>query len=76
MIIAAVITFISYKLKQPPILGYIGAGIVIGPHTPPLSFIGIVEVLYLFAEIGIILLLFTVVMEFPLSKSKEDWQKS
>ena len=34
MIIAAVMTIISYKLKQPLILGYIGAGIIIGPHTP------------------------------------------
>jgi K+:H+ antiporter len=66
MIIAAVMTIISYKLKQPLILGYIGAGIIIGPHTPPFSFISNVEVLNLFAEIGIILLLFTVGMEFPI----------
>ena len=66
MIIAAVMTIISYKLKQPLILGYIGAGIIIGPHTPPFSFINNVEVLNLFAEIGIILLLFTVGMEFPI----------
>ena len=66
MIIAAIMTIISYKLKQPLILGYIGAGIIIGPHTPPFSFISNVEVLNLFAEIGIILLLFTVGMEFPI----------
>ena len=66
MIIAAVMTIISYKLKQPLILGYIGAGIIIGPHTPPFSFISNVEVLNLFAEMGIILLLFTVGMEFPI----------
>ena len=66
MIIAAVMTIISYKLKQPLILGYIGAGIIIGPHTPPFSFISNTEVLNLFAEMGIILLLFTVGMEFPI----------
>lgn len=66
MIIAAVMTIISYKLKQPLILGYIGAGIIIGPHTPPFSFISNIEVLNLFAEMGIILLLFTVGMEFPI----------
>jgi monovalent cation:H+ antiporter-2, CPA2 family len=33
MIVAAVMTIISWKLKQPLILGYIGAGIIIGPHT-------------------------------------------
>jgi CPA2 family monovalent cation:H+ antiporter-2 len=71
MIIAAVMTIISYKLKQPLILGYIGAGIIIGPHTPPFSFISNVEVLNLFAEIGIILMLFTVGMEFPIRNLKK-----
>ncbi len=70
MIVAAVMTIISYKLKQPLILGYIGAGIIIGPHTPPFNLISNTDVLNLFAEIGIILLLFTVGMEFPIQKLK------
>ncbi len=70
MIIASVMTIISYKLKQPLILGYIGAGIIIGPHTPPFILISNTDVLNLFAEIGIILLLFTVGMEFPIQKLK------
>jgi monovalent cation:H+ antiporter-2, CPA2 family len=68
MIVAAVMTVISYKLKQPLILGYIGAGIIIGPYTPPFNLISNTDVLNLFAEIGIILLLFTVGMEFPIQK--------
>ena len=76
MIIAAVMTIISYKLKQPLILGYIGAGIIIGPYTPPFSFISNVEVLNLFAEIGIILLLFTVGMEFPIRNLKKIGKKA
>ena len=76
MIIAAIMTIISYKLKQPLILGYIGAGIIIGPHTPPFSFISNIEVLNLFAEIGIILLLFTVGMEFPIRNLKKIGKKA
>jgi monovalent cation:H+ antiporter-2, CPA2 family len=68
MIIAAVMTVISWKLKQPLILGYIGAGIIIGPHTPPFNLISNTDILNLFSEIGIILLLFTVGMEFPIQK--------
>jgi K+:H+ antiporter len=68
MIVAAIMTIISYKLKQPLILGYIGAGIIIGPHTPPFSLISNTDVLNLFSQIGIILLLFTVGMEFPIQK--------
>jgi CPA2 family monovalent cation:H+ antiporter-2 len=70
MIVAAIMTIISYKLKQPLILGYIGAGIIIGPHTPPFNLISNIDVLNLFSEIGIILLLFTVGMEFPIQKLK------
>ena len=39
MIIASLMAFISYKLKQPLVIGYIVAGIIIGPHTPPFSLI-------------------------------------
>ncbi|MGN6349214.1 MAG: cation:proton antiporter domain-containing protein [Candidatus Nitrosocosmicus sp.] len=68
MIIASVMTVISWKLRQPLILGYIGAGIIIGPHTPPFNLISNTDILNLFSEIGIILLLFTVGMEFPIQK--------
>src|SRR3954466_12409102 len=68
MIVAAIMTIISWKLKQPLILGYIAAGIIIGPHTPPFNLISNTDVLNLFSEIGIILLLFTVGMEFPIQK--------
>ena len=76
MIVAAFMTLISYKLKQPLILGYIGAGIIIGPHTPPFNLISNTDVLNLFAEIGIILLLFTVGMEFPIQKLKNIGRKA
>ena len=36
MIITSAMAFISYKLKQPLVIGYIIAGIVIGSYTPPL----------------------------------------
>jgi CPA2 family monovalent cation:H+ antiporter-2 len=58
------------------VIGYIGAGIIIGPYTPPFSFILNVEVLNLFAEIGIILLLFVVGMEFPIEKLKSIGRKA
>jgi CPA2 family monovalent cation:H+ antiporter-2 len=39
MIIASVMTLIFYKLEQPIVIGFIIAGIIIGPHTPPFSLI-------------------------------------
>ena len=53
MIIASAMAFISYKLKQPLVIGYIIAGIIIGPYTPPFSLVLNQDVLNLFAEMGI-----------------------
>ena len=68
MVIASVMALISYKLKQPMVIGYIIAGMIIGPYTPPFSLLINLDILNLFAEIGIILLLFIVGMEFPIEK--------
>ena len=50
MIVASVMALISYKLKQPMVIGFIIAGMIIGPYTPPFSLITSTEVLNLFAE--------------------------
>lgn len=76
MVIASVMALISYKLKQPMIMAYIIAGMIIGPYTPPFSLITHVEILQVFAEIGIILLLFVIGMEFPLEKLKNIGKKA
>ena len=76
MILASVMALISYKLKQPLVIGYIIAGIIIGPHTPPFSLIWHLDILNLFAEIGIILLLFVVGMEFPIEKLRSIGKKA
>jgi len=36
MIVAAVMVFVTHKLKQPMVIGYLLAGMVIGPFTPHL----------------------------------------
>jgi monovalent cation:H+ antiporter-2, CPA2 family len=71
MIVASVMAMVSYKLKQPLVIGYIIAGMIIGPFTPPFSLIRNFDVLNLFAEIGVILLLFVVGMEFPIEKLRK-----
>ncbi|MFL6405392.1 MAG: cation:proton antiporter, partial [Nitrososphaeraceae archaeon] len=50
------------------VIGYIIAGMIIGPHTPQFILLINQDILNLFAEIGIILLLFVVGMEFPIEK--------
>ena len=76
MIVASAMAFISFKFKQPLVIGYIIAGIIIGPHTPPFSLILNLDILNLFAEMGIILLLFIVGMEFPIEKLRRIGKKA
>ena len=39
MLVAGMVTIIFHRLKQPVVLGYIVAGFIIGPHTPPFGLI-------------------------------------
>jgi monovalent cation:H+ antiporter-2, CPA2 family len=87
MIIGAVVTLAFFKIKQPLIIGYLFAGMLLGPLSPLWSWIipsgdepaemisgvGIlsdVSALNLFSEIGVILLLFVIGIEFPYAKIK------
>jgi monovalent cation:H+ antiporter-2, CPA2 family len=76
MIVASVMALISHRLKQPMVIAYIAAGMIIGPYTPPFSLITEVDTLKLFAEIGVILLLFVVGMEFPIEKLRRIGKKA
>jgi len=70
MIVAAVMVFVTHRLKQPMVIGYILAGMVIGPYTPPFSLIHDVGTINTLAELGIIILLFVIGTEFPITKLK------
>jgi len=84
MILAAIVTLAFFKIRQPLIIGYLFAGMLIGPLSPlwtsilpqngssgPAAGIGIlsdISALNLFADIGVILLLFVIGIEFPFAK--------
>lgn len=59
------------RLKQPPILGYILAGILLGPSG--LGLIQSREQVGLLAELGVLLLLFVVGMDLSLRTFKKAW---
>jgi len=71
MITAAVVTLIFNRLKQPVVLGYILAGIIIGPHTPPYALIHDDQTIQTLSELGIIFLMFSLGLEFNLRKLKQ-----
>ncbi|MDQ3976630.1 MAG: cation:proton antiporter [Thermoproteota archaeon] len=68
MLVAAVMIAIAFKLKQPMVIGYIFAGMIIGPYTPPFTLVSSLDTINLLAELGIIMLLFVVGTEFPVAK--------
>jgi monovalent cation:H+ antiporter-2, CPA2 family len=70
MIIAAVMLIITHKLRQPMVIGYIVAGMIIGPYTPPFSLISSIQTVNVLSELGIIMLLFVIGTEFPIAKLK------
>lgn len=68
MCVAAVATILFRQFKQPVVLGYILAGVVIGPHTPPFELIHGEETIKTLAELGVIFLMFSLGLEFSLRK--------
>lgn len=68
MLVAGVVTVLFHRLKQPVVLGYIVAGFIIGPHTPPVGLIHDEETIKTLAELGVIFLMFCLGLEFSLRK--------
>jgi K+:H+ antiporter len=64
MAVAGEVVVLFRKLNQPPILGYLIAGLLIGPFTFPHPPITNLESIRLLADLGLVLLLFAVGLEF------------
>ena len=56
--------FVAVRLRLPPVVGYLLAGVAVGPFTP--GFVGDAQLAPQLAEIGVILLMFGVGMHFSL----------
>lgn len=66
--IAAVVTLLFRKLKQPIVLGYILAGAIVGTHMPFTPTITDAQSIEVWAQIGVIVLLFSLGLEFSFKK--------
>ncbi len=70
IVVAALIGgIVAHKLKQPLILGYILAGVAVGPYTGGIT-VSEIHNIELLAEVGVALLLFALGLEFSFSKLK------
>ena len=58
----------AHRLKQPVVLGYIVAGVIIGPYTPPFQLIHDEATIQTLGELGVVFLMFSLGLEFSLKK--------
>ena len=68
LVLGAISTIVFKKLKQPIVLGYIVAGFLVGPHFDYFPTIHNEENIDFWAQIGIIVLLFSLGLEFSFKK--------
>lgn len=68
MVVGAISMIVCRRLHLPVVLGYIVAGFAIGPHTPPYSLITDIHSIHTLSALGVILLLFSIGLEFSLTK--------
>src|SRR5208282_4561018 len=68
MLVAGIATILCHRLKQPVALGYILAGFIIGPYTPPFELVQNDEAVKTLGEMGVVLLMFSLGLEFSLRK--------
>ncbi|MGH8042429.1 MAG: cation:proton antiporter [Rudaea sp.] len=66
MLAAGIVTVVFHLLRQPVVLGYIAAGVLIGPHTLPYALVSDEQSIQTVAELGLIFLLFALGLEFSL----------
>ena len=73
--VAAVATVVFQRLHQPVVFGYLLAGMIIGPHIP-VPLVADPRIVRALSELGVILLMFSLGLEFTFRKLVQVSQKS
>ena len=68
LVVAGIVTIIFKRLKQPLVLGYIMAGFLVSPHMPYTASVADRENVQLWADIGVMFLLFSLGLDFSFKK--------
>lgn len=61
--VAGVVSLTFQRIGQPVILGYLVAGVIIGPHTPPFELVTDEAGIRVWSELGIVFLMFSLGLE-------------
>lgn len=71
--VALLAAYLSYRIRLVPIVGYLVAGILVGPSG--FGFVQNQILIHHLAELGVVLLLFTIGLEFHLDHLKRIWRE-
>jgi CPA2 family monovalent cation:H+ antiporter-2 len=66
--LASLVILLFQKIHQPVVLGYLVAGMIVGPHTPPYSLVSDIKDIRVLSELGVIFLMFSLGLEFSFRK--------
>jgi CPA2 family monovalent cation:H+ antiporter-2 len=68
--VASLVTLLFQRIHQPVVLGYILAGAIVGPYTPPYTLVTDVPNIKIISELGVIFLMFSLGLDFSFHKLK------
>jgi CPA2 family monovalent cation:H+ antiporter-2 len=68
MMVAGLVTLLFRRLRQPVILGYLLAGFIIGPFTPPYALVQDEATIKILADVGVVFLMFALGLDFSFKK--------
>ena len=68
LVVAGIVTLLFKKLKQPLVLGYLVAGYLVSPHMPYTMSVVNEESIHIWADIGVMFLLFSLGLDFSFKK--------
>ncbi|MFA6583729.1 MAG: cation:proton antiporter [Elusimicrobiaceae bacterium] len=71
MAVAAGVLYLCHKFRQPPVIGYLLAGFIVGPYTPPFAFVSDVESIRSISQLGLVFLMFSLGLEFSLPRLRK-----
>ncbi|MBY0370762.1 cation:proton antiporter [bacterium] len=66
--IAAITTYVFRKIRQPVVLGYLAAGLLIGPYTPPTPWVSDLPNIKIWADLGVIFVMLSLGLDFSFHK--------
>src|SRR5688500_10521570 len=70
ILVAAAAGWLCLRIGVPVVIGYLGAGVLISPHTHSLGVISDIERIYALAQVGLVFLIFSIAQGLNLQRIK------